>query len=310
MSSGSKQTVVILVILVVSVAYVTWLGMRPRVQAPSPMHIEVPSQAEDAGTPAVPDRLRVCADPNNLPFSNVRREGFENRIAELVAADIGRRVDYSWMPQRRGFIRRTLNARTCDVVIGVPASFELTRNTRPYYRSSYVFVSRRSRHVGLESFDDPRLRRLTIGIPITGDDYDNPPPAQALAARHIVDNVRGYTVYGDYSRPDPPRNLIDAVADGSVDIAIAWGPVAGYFAKRAAMPLAIAPVTPERDGHGLRFAFAIAMGVRKDDAALAAALDRVIARRRYELRRILDEYGVPQTGAPSPAAMAAPRPIS
>src|SRR5256885_5389623 len=189
--------------------------------------------------------LRVCADPNNLPFSNQRREGFENKIAEIVARELKRPLAYYWMPQRRGFVRNTLNAHQCDVVIGVPAEFDPLRSTAPYYRSTYVFVSRRDRALHVRSFDDPRLKTLTIGIQVTGDDYANPPAAQALASRQIIQNVRGYTVYGDYSRPNPPRGLIDAVADGKVDVAVAWGPLAGYFARREPVPMDVTPVSPE-----------------------------------------------------------------
>lgn len=237
--------------------------------------------------------LRVCADPNNLPFSNDRGEGFENKIAEIVARDIGRPVEYVWQPQRRGFIRTTLNANRCDVVIGVPAGFDPVRTTKPYYRSTYVFVSRRDRKLHVQSFDDPRLKRLRIGIQITGDDYENPPAAQALASRQIVQNVRGYTVYGDYSRPNPPRALIDAVANGAVDVAVAWGPLAGYFARRERVALDTTPVSPQAEGRFVRFVFDIAMGVRRNDRELAAALDGARARRRAEISRVLVNYGVP-----------------
>jgi quinoprotein dehydrogenase-associated probable ABC transporter substrate-binding protein len=237
--------------------------------------------------------LRVCSDPNNLPFSNGKGEGFENRIAELVAHDMGRPLVYFWSPQRRGFIRNTLKAGRCDVAMGVPAQSGLVQPTRPYYRSAYAFVSRRDRHLGIRSFDDVRLKTLTIGIQITGDDYDNPPAAQALAARHLVQNVRGYTVYGDYSKSDPQRDLVDAVADGRVDIAVVWGPLAGYYGRREPAAIDIVPVTPERDGPSLAFAFDIAMGVRREDKALREALDAVIMRRGAEIRRILTSYGVP-----------------
>jgi mxaJ protein len=237
--------------------------------------------------------LRVCADPNNLPFSNDKREGFENKIAALVAHDLGRALTYFWMPQRRGFVRNTLRANKCDLIVGVPSAYELVRPTKPYYTSTYVFVSRRDRGLHIHSLDDPRLKQLRIGIQITGEDYSNPPAAQALATRHIVANVHGYTVYGDYSRPDPTRGVIDAVAGGDVDVAIAWGPQAGFFARREAVPLEVQPVTPQQDGRFVRFVFPIAMGVRKDDAALAEAVDRIITRRRAEIRRILTEYGVP-----------------
>jgi mxaJ protein len=237
--------------------------------------------------------LRVCADPNNLPFSNQRREGFENRIAGIVARELGRTLDYTWQPQRRGFLRTTLNANRCDVVIGVPKELDAVRTTRPYYRSSYVFVSRADRRLRLQSLDDARLKTLRIGIQITGEDYENPPAAQALASRQITGNVRGYTVYGDYSRPNPTRSLIDAVARGEVDVAIAWGPLAGYFATREPVALDIVPVTPEADSRFVRFAFDIAMGVRRDDRALAEALDHAIARRAAEIRGVLVRYGVP-----------------
>lgn len=239
--------------------------------------------------------LRVCADPNNLPFSNDRGEGFENRIAALVAREMRRPLTYVWMPQRRGFLRNTLTANRCDVVVGVPTQLDMLRTTRPYYRSAYVFVSRRDRQLHLRSFDDPRLAKLRIGIQITGDDYANPPAAQALASRRIIDNVRGYTVYGDYSRPNPPRGLIDAVADGRVDVAVAWGPLAGYFAQREPVPLELLPVPQADETAFVRFAFDISMGVRKEDAALAQTLNAIIARRQHEIRRILLSYGVPLT---------------
>ncbi|HVZ23959.1 MAG TPA: quinoprotein dehydrogenase-associated putative ABC transporter substrate-binding protein, partial [Vicinamibacterales bacterium] len=175
--------------------------------------------------PADPSVLRVCSDPNNMPFSNQRLQGFENRIAALVAADIGRTLRYYWMPERRGFIRNTLGAGFCDVVMGLPDHYDRAWTTRPYYRSTYVFVSRRSRRTHPASLDDPLLRRLTIGVQITGNDYENPPAAQALAGRHLVANVRGFTVYGDYSQIDPQRGIVDAVAEGGVDTAIVWGPL-------------------------------------------------------------------------------------
>jgi mxaJ protein len=229
--------------------------------------------------------LRVCADPNNLPFSNEREQGFENRIARLVARDMGRKVSYVWWPQRRGFIRNTLQAKRCDVVIGIPSSFELARPTRAYYRSSYVFISRRDRRLAVRSFDDPALKRLRIGLHVIGDDYANVPPAQALAKRGVTRNITGYSIYGDYSKESPPAALIDAV--------IAWGPLAGYFAKRASVPLKIVPVSPEVDPPSLPFVFDICMGVRKEDKALSDELDVVLERRKKEIDRLLRDYGVP-----------------
>jgi quinoprotein dehydrogenase-associated probable ABC transporter substrate-binding protein len=246
--------------------------------------------ALSAAAPQPP--LRVCADPNNMPFSNDREEGFENRIATLVARDMRRPLEYFWSPQRRGFIRTTLNAGRCDVVIGVPARYGLAGTTRPYYRSSYVFVTRRDRRLDVASFDDARLRALTIGIQITGEDYDNPPAAQALAARHLAGNVRGYPVYGDYSKPDPQRDIVDAVARGAVDIAVVWGPVAGYYARKETPAVEVSPVRSP-GGTGSRFAFDIAIGVRRGDVRLRDALDAVVVRHQAEIHRILRRYGVP-----------------
>jgi quinoprotein dehydrogenase-associated probable ABC transporter substrate-binding protein len=237
--------------------------------------------------------LRVCSDPNNMPFSNARREGFENKIAEVVARDLARPLAYVWSPQRRGFVRNTLNAGRCDVMMSVPTQYRLVQPTRPYYRSAYAFVSRRDRGLRVRSFDDARLKTLRIGIQITGDDYNNPPAAQALASRHLIDNVRGYTVYGDYSRPDPQREIIDAVADRRIDVAVVWGPLAGYYAMREPIPIDVVPVADSGDGPALAMSFEMAMGVARGDQALRTALDAVIVRRRAEIRRILLSFGVP-----------------
>ena len=238
--------------------------------------------------------LRVCADPNNLPFSNRRGQGFENRLAELVARDLGAEVRYTWWAQRRGFFRSTLNAGLCDLVAGMPASLELAWPTRPYYRSSYVFVSRRDRGLAIRSFDDPALRSLTIGVQLIGDDYTNTPPAHALARRGITGRLVGYRVQDDYAKPNPPAQIVDAVARGEVDIAVVWGPLAGYFAGRQRVPLVLTPVEPRIDLPFLPFVFDIAMGVRRGDTAFRASVESVLVRRRPEIDRLLAEYGVPR----------------
>src|SRR2546423_133204 len=238
--------------------------------------------------------LRVCSDPNNLPFSNERRGGFENKIADLVARDLNARLSYVWWAQRRGFVRNTLNQNQCDLLIGVPSSFERARTTVPYYRSTYVFVTRRERHLKISSFDDPRLRRLRIGVQLIGDDATNTPPAHALSNRHIISNVRGYSVYGDYRQQNPPARLIDAVARGEVDVGVAWGPLAGYFAQHEPVRLDITPVSPQIDLPFLPFVFDISMGVRRGNDTLREELNAVITRRRGEIDRILSDYGVPR----------------
>lgn len=249
------------------------------------------SASSAPGAPSVSSALRVCSDPNNLPFSNQRGEGFENRIAELIARDMGRVVRYTWWAQRRGFVRNTLNADLCDLIIGVPVGYDPVLTTKPYYRSTYAFVWRRDRALGIRSFDDPRLKTMRVGIPVVGDDYAATPPAEALLRRGIVQNVVGFSVYGDYRQPNPPARLIDAVATGDIDVAIAWGPLAGYFARGA--QLEIVPIAPDSEPE-VRLAFAIAMGVRRSDRALRDTLDAILVRRRSQIEAVLDRYGVPR----------------
>ncbi|HSK09107.1 MAG TPA: substrate-binding domain-containing protein [Vicinamibacterales bacterium] len=259
--------------------------------------------AQQAGKePGGGRELRVCSDPNNLPFSNDRLEGFENRIAELVAAEMGATVKYTWWAQRRGFVRNTLRAGSCDVVIGIPSSYEVALPTQPYYRSTYVFVYPAGRGLEIASLDDPILRKLRIGVHIIGDDYSNPPPGHALARRGIIDNVAGYSIFGDYAQPNPPARLVDAVAAGEVDVAIVWGPFAGYFAKQQAVPLEIVPVSPAIDNPFLPFVFDISMGVRREDEALKAELEEILDRKREEIADILSEYGVPDARSRQRAA--------
>ena len=238
--------------------------------------------------------LRVCADPNNLPFTNRHGDGFENRLASLIARDLGERVEYTWWAQRRGFVRNTLKAGSCDVIMGVPSGMDMVLRTAPYYRSTYVFVTRRDRRLTIHSFDDPVLHRLRVGVQLIGDDGANTPPAHALTRRGIVQNVKGYTVYGDYATVSPPARIIDAVARGEIDVAIAWGPMAGYWARRSAVALDVTPVQPQSDGPSLPFAFNIALGLRRTDTALRARLDTILVRRRSEIGRLLDDYGVPR----------------
>ena len=250
-----------------------------------------------SGAEASKLQLRVCADPNNLPFSNEQEAGFENRLAELIAHELGAELDYTWWAQRRGFFRNTLNAGLCDVVLGIPAEFELALPTRPYYRSTYVFVSRAGSGFDVDSLDDPVLRRARIGVHLIGDDYTNTPPAHALAGRGLIDNITGFSLYGNYAEPNPPARIIEAVAQGEIDVAIVWGPFAGYFAPKMETPLRMTAVRPERDGTSLPFVFDIAAGVRKGDTALQRQVQEVLDRRRDDIRRILDTYGVPRTGS-------------
>ena len=241
--------------------------------------------------------LRVCADPNNLPFSNERGEGFENKIAELIADELGVTLSYTWWAQRRGFIRNTLNTGSCDLVTGTTNGIEMLRTTLPYYRSGYTFVTRQD-GPKVSSLDDPILHNLRIGIQLVGEDGANPPPSEALARRGIVDNVRGYLVYGDYREQNPAAAIMDAVAKGEIDVAIVWGPVAGYFAGRESVPLKIALVTPQNDGPRLPMVFDINMGVRRDDPTLRDEINAALSKLRPKIDAVLANYGVPRADLP------------
>ena len=257
-----------------------------------------PSTQSTSTTPQPRTALRVCSDPNNLPFSNKDGDGFENKLAEMIAKDLGLKVEYTWWAQRRGFFRNTLKAGTCDVVMGVPASFEMALTTAPYYRSTYVFVSRANSHFAISSFDDPKLKNLRLGVQMVGDDFSNSPPAHALSRRGMIQNVKGYTLYGDYSKPNPPADIIDAVERNDIDVGIAWGPMAGYFARRSKVPLTLTPVNPQIDQPFLPFVFDISMGVRREDAAFKEQLDRILESHRDDIDKLLDDYGVPRVGGP------------
>lgn len=238
-------------------------------------------------------QFRVCADPENLPFSNRKLEGFENKIADLLAKEFGASPTYIWWGQRRGFIRNTMFAtlkeQRCDIVIGVPEGYDLVSTTAPYYRSTYVFVYPKGKGLQLKSLDDPILKKIKIGVHLLGDDYTNPPPVHELAKRGIVDNVIGFDTF--YSPQNPPSRIIDAVAAGKIDAAIVWGPAVGYFVKKQRVPLEMVPVPSGKTD--LPFAFNISMGVRPKDPVLRTQLEKALAKRQTEITRILQEYGVP-----------------
>jgi quinoprotein dehydrogenase-associated probable ABC transporter substrate-binding protein len=234
--------------------------------------------------------LRVCADPNNLPFSNRAGQGFENKIAELLARDLHEDLAYTWAKQGKNFLKRTLDARRCDVTMAAPAGWDEVETTRSYYASTYVFVARRDGRP-VASLTDPRLHKLKIGVHLIGG--DPAPPEAALGREGIVNNVTGFMIYDDYAKPNPPARLIEAVEDGQIDVAAVWGPLAGYFAKRSAVALTVTPITHTEGFAPLAFRFAIAIGVRKGDSALRDRLDAALARNRGAIRNILSSYGVP-----------------
>ncbi|MDB5866976.1 MAG: transporter substrate-binding protein [Betaproteobacteria bacterium] len=243
-----------------------------------------------ASGPVAGGELRVCADPQNLPYSREDGAGFENRVMQVVARELGARVKPVWLPEGRGYVRKTLNAGLCDVLAGVPAELDLVLTTAAYYQSSYVFVSRADRGEPYRSFDDARLLKAKIGVQLIGDESAATPPVHALAARGLT-NVTGYTIHGE--RPQVER-MIDDVASGAVDVAVAWGPQAGFFASRQDVPLQVAAAQAPPDLAQIPFEFSISMGVRKTDAVLQHALDAALVRARPDIDRILADYAVPR----------------
>lgn len=238
-------------------------------------------------------RLVACADPNNLPFSNRAGEGFENKLAEMIASGLHAKLGYVWWAQRRGYVRNTLNERKCDFWPGIGSNVEMVATSRPYYRSTYMFVSRASAKLNGLTLDDLRLKKLRIGVQMIGNDATNTPPAHALSRRGIVANVRGYMLYGDYAKPNPPAEIVRAVERGEIDVALVWGPLAGYFAAHSPVKLRLEPVTPWLDDEQWPMQFDVSVGVQKNDARLLKQIDQVLGERSVEIRRLLDAYHVP-----------------
>lgn len=239
------------------------------------------------------NELRVCADPDNLPFSNQKQEGFENKIATLLADELHATVQYTWLRQKQGFIRQTLGAQRCDVVMGVPFGYERVLSTQPYYRSGYVFVTARNRHLKIKSFDDPVLQKLKIGLHTIGNDGANSPPANALARRGIVGNIVGYSMWDEGSVKNPQGRIIDAVAKGDIDVAVVWGPFGGFFSKKYGKELVITQVPNDASMPSMPFAFDMSLGVRKGEMDFAAKLEEVLKQKQRKIQNILTAYNIP-----------------
>jgi mxaJ protein len=239
-----------------------------------------------AGQNAGTRELRVCADPDNLPFSSRDETGFENRIATIVATELGAHLTFIWQRMGRGFVREYLNKGQCDLLVGIPQNYRSVLTTTPYYRSTYVFVTPPSQH-DVASLDSPALRNLRIGVQVLEEEYT--PPGDALARRGLQSAIVGFDTTGAGA-----DSIVRAVADHDVDIAVVWGPLAGYFAKKYGNGLRIMPMEPEVDPPNLPFTFAISMGVRKGNVALRDELEKVLSVRGSEIRAVLDNYGVPQ----------------
>jgi quinoprotein dehydrogenase-associated probable ABC transporter substrate-binding protein len=233
-----------------------------------------------------PKVLRVCADPRNLPFSNEQGEGFENKLAELLAAKLQKKIDYMYFPQATGFVRMTLGAHRCDVIMGFPQGDDLVQGTNPYYRTAYALVSKQGS--GLDdviALDDPRLKGKHIGI-VAGT-----PPATDMAVNGLMSNAKPYPLMIDTRFDSSAGAMIDDLNKGAIDAAVLWGPMAGFYAKKSNPPLHVTPLVHEKSGPQL--IYRIGMGVRRADQNWKRQLNRLIQENQSEINKILFEYGVP-----------------
>jgi quinoprotein dehydrogenase-associated probable ABC transporter substrate-binding protein len=234
-----------------------------------------------------PKTLRVCADPNNLPFSNDKGEGFENRIAEFLAKKLGKDLAYTYYPGATGFVRNTLNAHLCDVILGMPQGNDLVQPTNPYYRTTYAIVTRAGSELdGLKTLDDPGLKEKPHRIGLVA----NTPPGNVLAMNGLLASVKPYALMVDTRVESSGAAMMHDLEKGDIDVALLWGPIAGYYAKHSSVKL---NVTPLPETPGARMAFRIGFGVRHSDQNWKRELNTMIAQNKIELERILRDYGVP-----------------
>lgn len=241
-----------------------------------------------AGELVDPDNLRVCADPANLPFSHKNGQGFENKIAELVAKETGRKaVTYTWFPMATGFVRNTLGAHRCDVIMGYAQGDELVQNTNAYYRSAYVLIYKKNSGLdGVDTIEDPRLRSKRIGV------VANTPPVFNMAAAHLLNNMHSYDLMIDARLVKSSGELmVSDLVSGQIDAGILWGPMAGYFVRKSGADLAVVPLVKEKTGP--RMAYRITMGVRRSDQDWKRTLNSFIRKHQGEINKILLDYGVP-----------------
>jgi quinoprotein dehydrogenase-associated probable ABC transporter substrate-binding protein len=233
-----------------------------------------------------PKVLRVCADPHNLPFSNETGEGFENKIAELFARKLDKGLGYTWFPQSVGFVRNTLNAHKCDVIMGFPQGGDLAQGTNPYYRTAYALVLKRGHGLdGVDTLSDPRLKGRRIGV-VAGT-----PPATYLAVNGLLGTTKGYQLVVDTRVDSSGEAMMKDLTTGEIDAGVLWGPMAGYHARRIGADVTVVPLI--KDTGGPRLAYRIAMGVRSADQEWRRLLNRTIRDSQAEINGILSSYGVP-----------------
>jgi len=233
-----------------------------------------------------PNVLRVCADPHNLPFSNEQGEGFENKLAAMLATKIGKRLAYAWYPQATGFVRNTLGAHRCDVIMGFPQGDDIVQNTNPYYRTAYALIFKSGGDLdGISSLADARLKQKRIGV-VAGT-----PPATYLAANGLLTRVKPYALMVDTRIESSAQAMMMDLKTGEIDVGVLWGPMAGFFARQAGSPIEVIPLLKETGGP--RLVYRIAMGVRASDQNWKRELNRLIQENQAEISRLLLSYGVP-----------------
>jgi quinoprotein dehydrogenase-associated probable ABC transporter substrate-binding protein len=266
------------------------LGVVVTVSAFVPLGSFARAQVSESGDLSIelidPKVLRVCADPRSMPFSNQNGEGFENKLAELFAQKIGKSLAYTWYPQAPGFVRNTLGAYKCDVIMGYPQGNDIVQSTNPYYRTAYALVSRPAAGLdGIDTLADPRLKGKRIGI-VAGT-----PPATDIAVNGLMASAKPYPLVIDTRVDSSAEAMIKDLAAGEIEAGVLWGPMAGYYAKRADPPMTVVPLVKETSGP--RLAYYITMGVRGADQEWKRQLNRLIAENRPEINRLLLSFGVP-----------------
>ncbi|MSQ80730.1 MAG: quinoprotein dehydrogenase-associated putative ABC transporter substrate-binding protein [Candidatus Methylopumilus sp.] len=244
------------------------------------------------GLPGMPYRtpdakeFRVCADPDNMPYSTQKGEGFENKIAEVLAKDLGKDLTYEFWLDRQGYLRNTINAQRCDVIIGMGSDVDSLRTSKPYYRSGYVFVYRKSSNYTIKDWDAEDLKKGFIGI------VGESPPTIPLRDYGLMTNARPYRLQRDLNFP--PSLMIDDLVAGKIDVAIVWGPIGGYFAKQSKEPLVVVPI-PEYKSVNVKGKeeWNISVAVRKKDKDRMEMVQGAIDRNQAKIIKILDDYGIP-----------------
>jgi len=244
------------------------------------------SAAEGSGRQALTTSiLRVCADPENLPFSNRALQGFENRIIDLIGANLGLEVRYTWFPQTIGFVRNTLRLRECDLISGITTTSERVQNTNPYYHSAYTMVYRRNSGIDATSMSDAQLKGLTLGV-VAGT-----PPANIVAQLGLMGNVKPYHLVADTRRDKPARQAILDVGSGVTDVAFIWGPIAAYYAREADSELVMVPLVNE--DKRVRLSFRVSMAVRYNENDWKRTINSALRASQAEIYDILQEFDVP-----------------